>query len=478
MRIEELLDKRERAIYQLVVLLQTQPANHFVKDLADQLGLSRTTLLRYIDSFRQDAQAADVGISLYVQGEQVIYRREPGLSQQAYLRFLAQSSIKYQVLSEIFDKEEFTIQSLSQRLLLSEASLNRQLSALNQLLEEFGLVIRNGRLKGSELQIRYLYFQLFWHFGGTSQQTLEDMTVYQQPLVQALSRFYDQPFTPKQTDQCLLWLFINQKRMRLAHLDFTALYQLMQPYQDYKFYDRLRQLVFTFYDQMPGGVKEGEVMCLFVFLFFMFILGAPQVEQMLAFGGPIKEATTLGLTYLREVGPEPLLLNEEALYHLNQLLGQAYFFRGQISLPRQELALLGFSSQFRQLARTVYQEVLHQVYHQESAVTSDFESWICQSLEQLFHYITMAKPSHLKIGVKLSGDKVTNRPLLAQLRKELEQNRYIFLEEWQSDHTYALVIADYPDDAPVPVYLLTAGLTKGDILALKNVIKQLSNTNS
>lgn len=476
MRIEELLDKRERAIYQLLTLLQVQPANHFVKDLADQLGLSRTTLLRYIESFHQVAQQSDLGISLYVQGEQVIYRREPSLSQQAYLRFLAQSSIKYQVLSEIFDKEEFTIQSLSQRLLLSEASLNRQLSALNRLLAEFGLVIRNGRLKGSELQVRYLYFQLFWSFGGSSQLELGPMTVYQQPLVQALSRFYDQVFTQKQIDQCLLWLFINQKRMRLPHLDFAELYRLMRPYQDYKFYDRLRQLVFTFYDQTPGGVKEGEVMCLFVFLFFMFILGAPQVEQMLAFGGPIKEATTLGLTYLREVSPEPLLLNEEALYHLNQLLGQAYFFKGKISLSRQELGLLGFSGQFRQLAKTVYHEVAEQVYRQTLTGASDFELWLCRSLEHLFHYMTMVQPSHLRIGVKLSGDKVTNRPLLAQLRKELEQNRYISLEEWQSKHTYALVIADYPHQESVPTYLLTTGLTKGDILALKNMIKQLSAT--
>ncbi|MBF0844780.1 helix-turn-helix domain-containing protein, partial [Streptococcus danieliae] len=46
------------------------------------------------------------------------------------------------------------------RFQISEATLNRQLLGLNQLLEEFGLVIQNGRLRGSELQIRYLAFRL------------------------------------------------------------------------------------------------------------------------------------------------------------------------------------------------------------------------------------------------------------------------------------------------------------------------------
>ncbi len=62
----------------------------------------------------------------------------------------------------MFEKNEFSIPKLSQELLISEATLNRQLASLNKMLQSFEISIRSGRLKGSELQVRYFYYQLFW----------------------------------------------------------------------------------------------------------------------------------------------------------------------------------------------------------------------------------------------------------------------------------------------------------------------------
>ncbi len=45
--------------------------------------------------------------------------------------------------------------------MISEATLGRHISGLNQILSEFELSIQNGRLKGPEHQIRYFYFCLF-----------------------------------------------------------------------------------------------------------------------------------------------------------------------------------------------------------------------------------------------------------------------------------------------------------------------------
>lgn len=469
MKLEDLFEKRERVIFQLISLLQAQPGNSFIKELSDQLGVSRATLVRYVEGFDQDASDAGLTLTLKLEGEQVFYHRQPDLSVQDYLAFFAQSSLKYQILRYLFDRDDFSIQKLSQHLLISEASLNRQLSSLNQLLEEFGLSIRNGRLKGSELQIRHLYYQLFWCLGEQE----EAVQMVKERYISIIERLYELTFNAKQTDQLALWLFIGQRRMRLGGLDFTDLYQKMEPYQHQKFYDRLRQFALTLWGQQAGGQQEGEAMALFVFLFFQFILGAPQVEQMLAFGGPIQEATTLGLSHLRDWKAEHLLLNEEAMYHLNQLFGQLYFFRGHLTneglLFNQQL-----TSDFSKISRQILEQVSRQVYDQPLEVSSDFALAIGRELDKLFHYITSAVPTPILIGVSLSGNKVDTSPVLAGLRKELEQNRYIAIEDWQEGHRYDLIISDYRTFTDQALYLLYGPVTRGDLLALKNLIQTIS----
>lgn len=474
MRLEDLFEKRERVIYQLLCRIQNQPGNAFVKDLCDHLGVSRSTLVRYVESLEQEAQALELGLSLQIQGEQLLYRRAPDLRLTSYARFFAQSSLKYQILSAIFDKEDFSIQALSQKLLISEASLNRQLSALNQLLDEFGIAIRRGRLQGSELQIRYFYYQLFWLLGGAHGDDFAQARAFQGPAVQVFERLYEDRFRPRQVAQLQLWLVICHKRMRLSGLEFSSLEALMAPYQDHKFYERLRQVVMTLLEQVAGGFQEGEVMCLFAFLFFHFILGAPQVEQMLAFGGPIKEATSLGLARLRELLPNRLVLDEEALYHLNQLMGQIYFFQGQVVSHGSSV----LAETYRREARLLFQEMSQGVYGQKAELAGDFYETICHELGKLFDYMTMELPSELLIGVALSGDGVDRMPVLHQLRKALEQNRYISIEEWQEGETYDLVISDFQTFAAQPTYLLYHGLSQGDLTALKNMIQQLGRQKS
>lgn len=473
MKIERLFDKRERVVFRLIRCLQDAGHALPLKDLCAKLDISRATLIRYIETLGEEAEQAGVGIFLLLNDEQVSFQRSANLSSSQYFRFLARSSLKYQILSYIFDKEEFTLQKLSQELLISEASLSRHLASLNDLLEEFDLVIRKGKIKGSELQIRYFYYQLFWHTGGSYFTDFAQEKVHHASTVAVFERFYEGTFNRRQENKLLLWLIIAQRRRRLPQLDFSDLYQKMQPYQHHKFYQRLRQLCFTLFDQMAGSHKEGEVMCLFVFLFFMFILEPPHVEQMLAFGGPTKEGINLGLSYLRGVANQEFVLNEEALYQINQLFGQAYFLRGRLLLGRGDLFVFSIPQDFNDQAEEVYDYLIGTVYGHPVREKDDLKRYICQELTKLFHYVTQKVPRRLVIGLRLAEDRITSQLILATLRQELEQNRYISVEEWQADRRYDLLVADHQLETELPVYLLHRRLSRGDVLALKQLIHNL-----
>lgn len=476
MKIEDLFEKRERLIFRMIRRLQDAGHPLPIKELCAHLDISRATLIRYIEGISQEATDEGIGFFLTVEEEQVRFQRLGNLSSSQYQRFLAQSSLKYQILSYLFDKEDFTLQKLAQELLISEASLSRQISSLNKLLKEFGLTIRQGQLKGDELQIRYFYYQLFWHTGGSYFTDFSQEKHHQLSTVAIFERFYEGTFNRRQEKKLLLWLIIAQRRRRLSQQDFSDLYLKMKPYQNHKFYQRLRQLTFTLFDQRAGSHKEGEVMCLFVFLFFMFILEPPHVEQMLAFGGPIKEGTTLGLAYLREVTNRDLVLNEEAFYQINQLFGQAYFLRGRLLLGRGDLSVFSIPQDFQEQAEELYDDLTTLVYGQANREEDGLRRYICQELTKLFHYVTQEMPKRVLIGLRLAEDRITSKLILATLRQELEQNRYISIEEWQDNRTYDLIIADHQLDNDQLVYLLHRRLSRGDVLALKRLVKELSTS--
>lgn len=236
MQIDSLLEKRERAIYQLLLFVENRKDAPLLKDVCRHLDLTKSTLLRYIDSFNEESHAAELGLLFHLEEEKVSLQKDARLSQQQILSYLFQPSIKYQIIVFLLDKEDVSLQTLSQELLISEATLNRHLASLNQLLAEFGIAIKSGRLKGSELQIRYFLHQVLLLTTASSKFQEEFARRHLDALLPLFERFYQSKLNPKQAYRLLLWLMISQQRSKLQQLDYRALYSLMRPYQDHKFY--------------------------------------------------------------------------------------------------------------------------------------------------------------------------------------------------------------------------------------------------
>lgn len=468
MRIEDLLEKRERAIYLLTEYLRDSQSSPSLKGFSQKLGLSRTTLTRYIESFNDQAREGKWGLSLQVKDEVVRYEKKESLLHADWLAHLCQISTKYQILLYLFDKEEFTIQALAQYLLISEASLNRQLAALNHLLQDFQISIRNGRLKGSELQIRYFYYQLFLQtktLSGISSCPYFRQVAHHLPLFE---RFFDTSFNSRQALQLSLWLGISQRRMRGQELDFGELIQLMTPYIDQKWYQELRSFVLTLYQYQPSMIREGEVMGLFAFLVSQSILTSQKIERILAFGGPIREATTRCYQTIREEIGYRFPVHEEVLYYLNQLLGKIYFFKGSLELfPLEEKQehLFGARTLLLGVLKTIYQpQCPGLVFQCEEEVAN---------MAGLFDYLSQVQPVVMRIGFLSYQSPIIAEPILFQLQREFERKSAVVIEPFLTSSTYDLLISDEPVLVDLPCYCFHKRLYASDLQSLKQMIASL-----
>ena len=89
MQMIDLLEKKERAIYQLYLRLQDSDRPLTLKELSQELDLSRSTLARYIQVFCEEAEEEQLGIAFQVEGDYLLMERSPILTKQIFWPFYA-----------------------------------------------------------------------------------------------------------------------------------------------------------------------------------------------------------------------------------------------------------------------------------------------------------------------------------------------------------------------------------------------------
>lgn len=77
MQMIDLLEKKERAIYQLYLRLQDSDRPLTLKELSLELDLSRSTLARYVRSFCEQAEDEQLGLAFRIEGDFLLMERSP-----------------------------------------------------------------------------------------------------------------------------------------------------------------------------------------------------------------------------------------------------------------------------------------------------------------------------------------------------------------------------------------------------------------
>ncbi|GGE24509.1 helix-turn-helix domain-containing protein [Streptococcus himalayensis] len=468
MQLGDIMEKAEAGQYLLLSLLAHQEKPIMLKEVGQETGLSRATLLKYTETLNEFAEDRHLDFSIFYQEEKLFLEMGAALSWESLVSVFLETSVKYQILCHVFHHGHFSIQSLSQKLLISEATLNRHLSLLNQVLAEFQLSISNGRLKGQEHHIRYFYYELFRKTWTAQQRDKLQLEGRSQREMDVLERLSGASFNHHQTKELALWFYISEQRKTVDVQEMKALEKLLFPYQDNRFYQRLQLLAPSIFE-----ARQEDVGCLFAFLVSTSLLPVSTMEYILGFGGPVMELTTKGIRLLKESGVFGEELHEQMTYVLSQSFGKIYFFHGGIaSTPYDSLEM-------KRMLRPLMSEREFPLAEQLTTLVDIKSMTLRQQVEgeflQLICFVTEKVSHHILLGMDMAGSSMQYEVMVSALSHYLGNNRLIHFEPYQAGETYDCVITNSTEMSYTSpfLYRIKGMLSRKDMEAIAHFIQKI-----
>ena len=473
MYLADLMEKSEAGQFIVLSYLQ-QHSTSSLKDVMSETGFSKATLTKYISLINDKASDHHVALSIQLQDETLGLSVGPDTKGRDIRRLFLGNAVKYQILDYLLYHQQFLAHQLAQELMISEATLGRHISGLNQILSEFELSIQNGRLKGPEHQIRYLYFCLFRKVWSSQDWEKELQKPERRKEVVVLEELCGAQLSQGQRLDLALWTHITQQRLRVNACQFKDIEQKMQGYFENIFYQRLHRRTNDFFagQHITLSQEDGEMMIFFSFLLSHRVLPLHTMEYILGFGGEIASLIT---QLIQEMKGQNLLgdyIEDQVTYELSQLCASVFLFKGYLLQDKYKHNLelrhpyLWSEYDYRQVADTIFSKL--PIFQQGTSLDKKvLWEWL-----QLMEYIAENDGQVIKIGMDLTDSFIVVSRMTAILRRYLEYNRFISIESYDPAKNYDLIITNNPihQTQQIPVYYLKNDLDLEDLAQIRHMI--------
>ena len=473
MYLADLMEKSEAGQFIVLSYLQ-QHSTSSLKDVMSETGFSKATLTKYISLINDKASDHHVALSIQLQDETLGLSVGPDTKGRDIRRLFLGNAVKYQILDYLLYHQQFLAHQLAQELMISEATLGRHISGLNQILSEFELSIQNGRLKGPEHQIRYLYFCLFRKVWSSQDWEKELQKPERRKEVVVLEELCGAQLSQGQRLDLALWTHITQQRLRVNACQFKDIEQKMQGYFENIFYQRLHRRTNDFFagQHITLSQEDGEMMIFFSFLLSHRVLPLHTMEYILGFGGEIASLIT---QLIQEMKGQNLLgdyIEDQVTYELSQLCASVFLFKGYLLQDKYKHNLklrhpyLWSEYDYRQVADTIFSKL--PIFQQGTSLDKKvLWEWL-----QLMEYIAENDGQVIKIGMDLIDSFIVVSRMTAILRRYLEYNRFITIESYDLTRNYDLIITNNPihQTQQVPIYYLKNDLDLEDLAQIRHMI--------
>ena len=466
MYLADLMEKSEAGQFIVLAYLQQHSTSN-LKAVISETEFSKATLTKYISLINDKTIEEKVDLTIHLQDETLSLSIGSDTKGRDIRRLFLGNAVKYQILNYLLYHQQFLAHQLAQELMISEATLGRHISGLNQILSEFDISIQNGRLKGPEHQIRYFYFCLFRKVWSSQDWEKELQKSERRKEVAVLEELCGAQLSQGQQLDLALWAHITQQRLRVNACQFQNIEQKMQGYFENIFYQRLHRRTSDFFagQHITLSQEDGEMMIFFSFLLSHRILPLHTMEYILGFGGEIASLIT---QLIQEMRGQYLLgdyIEDQVTYELSQLCARVFLFKGYILQDKYKHDLelrhpyLWSEYDYRQVADTIFSKlpIFQQVLWE----------WL-----QLMEYIAENDGQVIKIGMDLTDSFIVVSRMTAILRRYLEYNRFITIESYDLTRNYDLIITNNPihQTQQVPIYYLKNDLDLEDLAQIRHMI--------
>ena len=491
MKVEELLDKkeaREVGILKKVILAGGRIAD---SELLSYLGISKASLESDLEELGYYLKPYEAECSLFYDGQWVALHMSDTFSINQIIDDYVRASIKFQLIDYLFQYQEFTIVQLTTKFMISESSLFRKIKELNQLLAEFELKIRNGQLKGEELQIRYFYFQIYWFLTSYQVHQEKTMTVQNFRIIEALEKALVLNFDEHSKLKLSLWLTISKKRIAIQPKIHNELYQKSQSYEQDPFFKTLRSFVIRFFSRYPLEIDEEESLLHFVFLTSMSVIAKADFNKYSLIRGrrtPTSLADTFVLEHMilyyrpKKFFPE---LEKKIFYYVSQIHSRLYFFKGELELfdreniweKEQQLS----SRQLADFSKTLLKTSLD-CFGEVYKPGNNLYEWSLVKYLSVMAIIDFEIVGETRVGIDLKMDRLYNEVLTQVLVLSLKNLNGVVIEAYNAQQSYDLVITNIlrkqAYSAKTELYVLSELGSEYDIKQIRTKIRELNGKKS
>ena len=464
------MEKAECGQFSILSFL-LQESQTTVKAVMEETGFSKVTLTKYVTLLNDKALERDLELTIHLEDENLRLSVGAATKGREIRSLFLENAIKYQILVYLLYHQQFLAHQLAQELMISEATLGRHLSSLNQILSEFDVSIQNGRWRGPEHQIRYFYFCLFRKVWSSKDWENEMQKVERRQEIIGLEEICGASLSSGQQLDLVLWSHISHQRLRVKACQFQVIEEKMRGYFNNIFYLRLLRKAPSFFagQHIPLGTDDGEMMVFFSFLLSHRILPLHTMEYILGFGGQLADLLT---QMIQEMKKKELLgdyTEDQVTYELSQLCSQVYLYKGYILQDCYKYQLeyrhpyLLMEHDFRGTAEEIFHAL--PAFHQGT----DLDKKILWEWLQLMEYMAENAGQHMRIGLDVTAGFLVFSRMSAILKRYLEYNRFITIEVYDRARHYDLLITNNPihKQEQTPIYYLKNDLDANDLEMIK-----------
>ena len=464
------MEKAECGQFSILSFL-LQESQTTVKAVMEETGFSKVTLTKYVTLLNDKALERDLELTIHLEDENLRLSVGAATKGREIRSLFLENAIKYQILVYLLYHQQFLAHQLAQELMISEATLGRHLSSLNQILSEFDVSIQNGRWRGPEHQIRYFYFCLFRKIWSSKDWENELQKVERRQEIIGLEEICGASLSSGQQLDLVLWSHISHQRLRVKACQFQVIEEKMRGYFNNIFYLRLLRKAPSFFagQHIPLGTEDGEMMVFFSFLLSHRILPLHTMEYILGFGGQLADLLT---QMIQEMKKKELLgdyTEDQVTYELSQLCSQVYLYKGYILQDCYKYQLeyrhpyLLMEHDFRGTAEEIFHAL--PAFHQGT----DLDKKILWEWLQLMEYMAENAGQHMRIGLDVTAGFLVFSRMSAILKRYLEYNRFITIEVYDRARHYDLLITNNPihKQEQTPIYYLKNDLDANDLEMIK-----------
>lgn len=472
MQISALMEKAEAGMYRMLCVLKEGSGPIPIKQIAQETDLSRSTVVKYLEGLQELIAANGLPIHLLVDEDSVQLQLSEDFEWSALLHVFLGPAVKYQILSYLYHHRQFQVQVLSQKLLISEATLHRHLSALNELLAPFEISIANGHWQGSEHQVRYFYWRLYQQVWTESSIATIVAQASIQREIQLVDRLCQDDISEPHRQLIGLWIAISHARWSIAKKETTTLTALLVPYKSNAFFQRLEKACLRYFSRYAVELDELEGHMLFAFLVSSGVLPHHTMTFLMGFGGPLADQMTSWIRQLREEKICGTHLPDVVSDTLGQILHQQYFFKGSIwRFPNEYNPDTAYFSVFTAVSHgRLVERLLPECNRSLEEVLQHRWQFLA-----LLAYLTQPTQEHLRIGIAVPGGALGFTLVKASLDEKIGYNRLVAFLPYEPNQTYdALILGQLSfQKATCPIYRLHAPMRSQDKEALNDWIKDL-----